>query len=243
MCDQFPAFDFLTGVFPTWTPCQYEAEMALQSVVVPMLVLINNEKKYSDSVDVLDQLEVWVREIHTKAGLCAPPVGEHVPPGSQITDPSRADEPAFHIPPIPQADDLLAKVKIPCFGDQLTRVRLACPKNLRASSHTAQDRLDHLYPFRIVDWHTKILASISYGLNSLEGVCYYRKTFCNTGNFFRFPFGNFMGLFPTTVKNLGQEIPCMGKYWEVDASHDYTNGFFLGKRFHFTMYPRTGKIL
>ena len=65
----------------------------------------------------------------------------------------------------------------------------------------------------------------------------------NTGNFFRFPFGNFMGLFPTTVKNLGQEIPCMGKYWEVDASHDYTNGFFLGKRFHFTMYPRTGKIL
>ena len=52
-----------------------------------------------------------------------------------------------------------------------------------------------------------------------------------------------MGFFPTTVKNLGQEIPCMGKYWEVDASHDYTNGFFLGKRFHFTKYPRTGKIL
>ena len=52
-----------------------------------------------------------------------------------------------------------------------------------------------------------------------------------------------MGLFPTTVKNLGQEIPCMGKYWEADASHDCTNGFFLGKRFHFTMYPRTGKIL
>ena len=155
MCDQFPAFDLLTGVFPTGTPCQYEAEMALQSVVVPMLVLINNEKKYSDSVDVLDQLEVWVREIHTKAGLCAPPVGEHVPPGSQIVDPSRADEPAFHISPIPQADDPLAKVKIPCFGDQLTRVRRACAKNLRASSHSAQDRLDHLYPFRIVDWHTK----------------------------------------------------------------------------------------
>ena len=42
LSDQFPAFDFLTGVFPTWTLCQYEAEMALQSVVVPMLVLINN---------------------------------------------------------------------------------------------------------------------------------------------------------------------------------------------------------
>ena len=129
--------------------------MALQSVVVPMLVLINNEKKYSDSVDVLDQLEVWVREIHTKAGLCAAPVGEHVPPGPQIAAPSRADEPAFHVPPIPQADDPLPKVKIPCFGDQLTRVRLACAKDLRASSHTAQDRLDHLYPLRIVGCHTK----------------------------------------------------------------------------------------
>ena len=77
-----------------------------------------------------------MREIHTKAGRCAPPVGEHVPPESQIADPSRADEPAFHILPIPQADDLLAKVKIPCFGDQLTRVRLACAKNLRESWHT-----------------------------------------------------------------------------------------------------------
>ena len=42
-------------------------------------------------------------------------------------------------------------VKVPCFGDQLTRVRLAGAKDLRAGSHTAQDRLDHLYPFRIVD--------------------------------------------------------------------------------------------
>ena len=39
-----------------------------------------------------------------------------------------------------------------------------------------------------------------------------------------------MGFFPTTVKNLGQEIPCMGKYWEVDASHDYTQMGFSGKK-------------
>ena len=44
-------------------------------------------------------------------------------------------------------------VKIPCFGDQLTNVRLAGAKDLRAEAgcHTARDRLDHLYPFRIVD--------------------------------------------------------------------------------------------
>ena len=53
------------------------------------------------------------------------------------------------MPPETIADDPLARVRIPCFGDQLTRVRLAGAKDLRAG------RLDHLYPFRIVDWHTK----------------------------------------------------------------------------------------
>ena len=41
------------------------------------------------------------------------------------------------------------------FRSQLTRVRSAGAKDLRAGSHTPQDRLDHLYPFRIVDWHIK----------------------------------------------------------------------------------------
>ena len=51
-----------------------------------------------------------------------------------------------------------------------------------------------------------------------------------------------MGFFPTAVKNLGQEIPCMGKHWEVDASHDYTQMGFPGKKVPL-YYPRTGKIL
>ena len=42
--EEFPAFDFLTGVVPTQTPCQYQAQMALQSVVVPMPVLMKDEK-------------------------------------------------------------------------------------------------------------------------------------------------------------------------------------------------------
>ena len=155
LCESCPSFDFIKDILPAHTPCRYSVEMSSQSVVVPLPVLMKDEKKYSDLVDVLDQLEAWVRDIYAKAGLCAPPDEDHVPSGPPIAAPSRPDQPASHVPPVPAADDPLAKVKIPCFGDQLTRVRLAGAKDLRAGSHTPQDRLDHLYPFRIVDWHTK----------------------------------------------------------------------------------------
>jgi len=52
-----------------------------------------------------------------------------------------------------------------------------------------------------------------------------------------------MGNFPIIVKNLGHEIPSMGKYWEVDVSQDSINMIFLGKRFYFLQHPKTGKIL
>ena len=52
-------------------------------------------------------------------------------------------------------DDPLCGVKVPCIGDQLTRIRFAGAKDLRAGAHTNRDRLDHLYPFRIAAWHTK----------------------------------------------------------------------------------------
>lgn len=155
LCEFFPAFQFLRGVVPARTPCQYQAEMSSESVVVPLPVLMKDEKKYADVVHVLDQLEVWIHQIYSRAGICVPPDLEHVPPGPPIAAPSRPDQPSSHVPPVPQPDDPLAKVKVPCFGDQLTRVRFAGAKDLRAGSHTAQDRLDHLYPFRIVDWHTK----------------------------------------------------------------------------------------
>ena len=91
-----------------------------------------------------------------KLGYVPPPlVQEHVPPGPPIAAPSRPDQPSSHVPPTPEPDDPLVKVKVPIFGDQLTRVRLARAKDLRAGYHTPQDRLDHLYPYKIVDWHTK----------------------------------------------------------------------------------------
>ena len=44
---------------------------------------------------------------------------------------------------------------VPCIGDQLTRIRFAGAKYLRAGAHTNKDRVDHLYPFQIAAWHTK----------------------------------------------------------------------------------------
>jgi hypothetical protein len=65
------------------------------------------------------------------------------------------DQPASHIPPVASSSDPMQNVKIPCYGDQLSRVRFAGAKDLRSGCHTPKDRFDHKYPFRIVDWHTK----------------------------------------------------------------------------------------
>ena len=43
---------------------------------------------------MLDQLELWTREIYGKAGLCNPADPEHVSPGPPIGAPARPDQPA-----------------------------------------------------------------------------------------------------------------------------------------------------
>ena len=149
-----PAFGFLSDLVPPDLPVQYRDEMSTRSDVIPLPVLMKDEKKYADVVDVLDQLETWLHEILSKAGLCARPA-QDAPHGPLVEAPSRPDQPAAHVPPEPDACDPLANIRVPCFGDQLTRVRSAGAKDLRAGAHTARDRLDHLYPFRIADWHSK----------------------------------------------------------------------------------------
>ena len=155
LSELIPAFEFLRSVVPARTPCRYQDEMSSESVVVPLPVLMKDEKKYADVVDVLDQCEGWLRDLYSRAGLCPHPDQVHVPPGPPVVGPSRPDQPGSHVPPTPQPDDPMAKIRVPCFGDQLTRVRLAGAKDLRAGAHSPRDRLDHLYPYRIVDWHTK----------------------------------------------------------------------------------------
>lgn len=100
MCEFFPFFDFLTA----YTYCRYPVKI-----------------RTSDLFDVLDQFEAWVREMYVKSGRCTPPNEDHVPPGPPIAAPCRPDQPSSHVPPVPTADDPLAKVRIPYFGDQLTR--------------------------------------------------------------------------------------------------------------------------
>ena len=61
LVELFPVFQFLSDIVPVRRPCRYQAEMNSESTVVPLPVLMKDEKKkYAEVVDVLDQLEVWV---------------------------------------------------------------------------------------------------------------------------------------------------------------------------------------
>ena len=130
-------------------------EMAMKSEIIPMPIIMKDEKKYAEVVDVLDQLEKWTHEIYIAAGLCLSDTKSDDNTTPTIRTTSTPDQPASHVPPISSNGDPLCGVKVPCFGDQLTRVRFAPARDLRSGCHTAKQRLDHLYPFCIVDWHTK----------------------------------------------------------------------------------------
>ena len=153
--EHFQAFSMFKNHISGDTDCIYKKEMSTKSEVVTMPVLMKDEKKYAECVDVLDQLETWTQEIYSAAGLCSPSPDLFDETAPIIGTTSRPDQPASHIPPATSESDPLHGVKIPCFGDQLTRVRLAGAKDLRAGCHSEKQRLDHLYPFLIVDWHTK----------------------------------------------------------------------------------------
>ena len=115
---------------------------------------MKDEKKYSDlgPGDVLDTLETWSHDLFSEAGT-APSSVPVVFPQPMIERTSRPGQPASHVPPTLSDTDPVPA--IPCFGDQLSRVRLAGGKDLRASAHTPRDRFEHLYPFRVAPWHTK----------------------------------------------------------------------------------------
>ena len=153
--DVFPKLNFLADLLPKHIPHQYSDEMKQKSEVVTMPVLMKDEKKYADCVDVMDTFEQWIQDIHTKA-FSVSDASPYPPNGRPaVYAPSRPDQPASHAPPVPDPVDPLCGIKIPCIGDQLTRVKFAGAKDLRAGAHTSKDRMDHLYPFRCAAWHTK----------------------------------------------------------------------------------------
>ena len=56
-------------------------------------------------------------------------------------------------------------MKVPVYGDQLTRVRLAGAKDLRGGCHIARDRTDHVYKVTCADWPCKIsFLKVTYAL-------------------------------------------------------------------------------
>ena len=157
LVEKFPKFKHLKTYLSKELPLPHvNSETAsCKSEVITMPVLMKDEKKYSDCVDVLDQLEEWTHLIYKASGMCKdqPDQPPTFPPLVEV--PTQPDQPRSHIPPKTANFDPLQGVKIPCFGDELTRVRFAGARDLRSGCHTAKQRLDHIYPYRIVGWHTK----------------------------------------------------------------------------------------
>ena len=69
--EHFPAFAKLKPYIRKATECQHHDEMSTKSEVITMPVLMKDEKKYAECVDVLDQLEKWTYNIYSAAGLCS----------------------------------------------------------------------------------------------------------------------------------------------------------------------------
>ena len=112
----FPAFHHIKNLVPNNTICDYEEEMKSKSVVIPFPVMMKDEKKYAELVDVLDQLEQWNQELFSKACLCSSPDSSNtITPQPLVATTSRPDQPASHIPPVLAEDDPLPK--FPCYGD------------------------------------------------------------------------------------------------------------------------------
>ena len=152
--EKFQALSVLRSFLSVTTECENAGTSGNKSEIVTLPILMKDEKKYSDCVDVIDQLEQWTHEMYEASGLCQKMTSSSAPiplTGSH----SHPDQPSSHVPPATIDDDPLKGIKIPCFGDELTRVRFTGARDLRAVCHNAKQRLDHLYPYRIVGWHTK----------------------------------------------------------------------------------------
>ena len=149
LCQYFPTFKFLEDLLPDHLEHENMEAMNKKSTVVAFPAVIKDEKNYSEVVVVLDQLETWSHDMYSKAGICSVADASHQPPPLQTTT-SRPDQPGSHIRPVASNTDPLQNVKISCYGDKLSRVRLAGAKDLRSGCHTARDRVDHIYPFQMV---------------------------------------------------------------------------------------------
>ena len=68
---------------------------------------------------------------------------------------SDPDQPGGHFNPN-DVNDHMKDISVPFGGDQVTRVRFVGAKDLRQGCHSAKDRFDHVSPFPIELFHTKM---------------------------------------------------------------------------------------
>jgi hypothetical protein len=157
--EHFSGFKNINESISLSTDCPYRDEMSQQSHAVTLPVLMKDEKKYSDCVDVLDKFDDWVHTLYSTAEVTTGSCTDETPSTDLCLADSiltaRPDQPGCHLPPTATDDDVLAGIRIPCYGDQMTRVTFAGAKYLRAGCHSPRQRIDHIYPYRIVDWHSK----------------------------------------------------------------------------------------
>ena len=161
---------FLKSVIPEHMHHIYEEEMSKKSVIVPLPMQLKDEKKYSDVVDILDYYEDELENIYINAGVVEKPADVSTAPANVSTVPadispvqpiliegqsSLPDQPGAHFTKVDENDHMKV-ISVPFGGDQLTRVRFAGAKDLRAGSHTAKERLEHCSPFVSELFHTKM---------------------------------------------------------------------------------------
>ena len=133
--------------------------MSEKSIVVPLPMQFKDEKKYSEVVDILDYYETELENIYIKAGVIQKPVEDSTAsqPVSIERRSSQPDQPGAHCNKLDENDHMQA-VSVPFGGDQLTRVRFAGAKDLRAGAHQQKNDLTIAVPlFRssfVRRWHT-----------------------------------------------------------------------------------------
>jgi hypothetical protein len=141
LLSSIPCLSFLKSVIPDHISHVYQKEMSEKSIVVPLPMQFKDEKKYSDVVDILDYYETELENIYTKAGVIQKPVEDSTAkqPVSIEGRSSQPDQPGAHCNKVDENDHMKA-ISVPFGGDQLTRVRFAGAKDLRAGSHTAKHK-------------------------------------------------------------------------------------------------------
>ena len=98
---------------------------------------------------MLDQLEEWMHDIYKASGLYKK-TKSPATSGSVQEMSTQPDQPRGHVPPAQSENDPLAGIKIPCYGDELTRVRFSGARHLRAGLSHSKATPRPLVP--VPDW-------------------------------------------------------------------------------------------